>query len=109
MGRSQRSLGGILLGVKEDIMQVDDWEVGEFFVAAVIQNRLDNWRWRLMTVYGPADHEKSGGFLLEIGEYCRFSVLPIIIGGDFNLIRSENDKSNGVGDRRLMNAFNCFL
>jgi hypothetical protein len=36
--------------VKEDIMQVEDWEVGEFFVAAVIRNRLDNWRWRLMTV-----------------------------------------------------------
>jgi hypothetical protein len=60
-------------------------------------------------VYGPADHEKSGGFLLEIGEYCRSSVLPIIIGGDFNLIRSESDKSNGVGDRHLMNAFNCFI
>jgi hypothetical protein len=29
--------------------------------------------------------------------------------GDFNLIRSESDKSNGVGDRRLMNAFNCFI
>jgi hypothetical protein len=38
------------LVVKEDIMQVEDWEVGEFFVAAVIRNRLDNWRWRLMTV-----------------------------------------------------------
>jgi hypothetical protein len=36
--------------VKEDIMQVEDWEVGEFFVAAVIRNRLDNSRWRLMTV-----------------------------------------------------------
>jgi endonuclease/exonuclease/phosphatase family metal-dependent hydrolase len=36
-------------------------------------------------------------------------VLPIIIGGDFNLIRSESDKSNGVGDRHLMNAFNCFI
>jgi hypothetical protein len=36
-------------------------------------------------------------------------VLPTIMGGDFNLIREEKDKSNGVVDRGLMRAFNEFI
>jgi hypothetical protein len=34
-GHSRRE-GAILLGVKEDIMKVEDWEVGEYFIATVI-------------------------------------------------------------------------
>jgi hypothetical protein len=63
----------------------------------------------MVTVYGPTDHENLASFLQEMDRYRRSSVLPIIIGGGFNLIRTESDKSNGVGDRRLMNAFNSFI
>ena len=33
----------------------------------------------------------------------------MILGGDFNLIRSVEDKSSGVGDKHLINAFNKFI
>jgi hypothetical protein len=79
-GHSRRE-GAILLGVKEDIMKVEDWEVGEYFIATVIRNRLENWRWRMVTVYGPTDHENLASFLQEMDRYRRSSVLPIIIGG----------------------------
>jgi hypothetical protein len=88
---------------------VEDWEVGEHFVAAIIRNRCDNWRWRMVTVYGQADHASSGAFVEELGGYFRTSVLPTIIGGDFNLIRFEEDKRNCVGDKKIMNAFNSFI
>ena len=32
-----------------------------------------------------------------------------VCGGGVNLIRSENDKSSGNGNTRLINAFNNFL
>ena len=37
--------GGILVCVKDDILQVEEWKEGEFFVEAVIRNRLSNFRW----------------------------------------------------------------
>lgn len=35
--------------------------------------------------------------------------MPILIGGDFNLIRTTEDKSSRVGDARLMNTFISFI
>jgi len=37
------------------------------------------------------------------------SKLPIMIGGDFNLIRDVKDKSNNQGDPRLIRLFNTFI
>jgi exonuclease III len=59
--------GGILLGVKEDGLQVEDWYEGEFYIATKIRNRIDNWRWNVVVLYGPADHSHSRRFLDEIG------------------------------------------
>jgi hypothetical protein len=83
-----------------------DWG---FFVVATIRNRRDNWRWRMVTVYGPADHMNSEAFLEELEGYYRTSTVPILFGGDFNLIRTERDKSNNRGDKKLMDAFNNFI
>ena len=51
------SLGGILLGVKADRLEVENWETDDFFVGATIRNRLTNVRWDMITVYGPANHD----------------------------------------------------
>ena len=100
--------GGILVCVKDDILQVEEWKEGEFFVEAVIRNRLSNFRWCLLVVYGPANHDLSLNFLQEMSTRCEDRFLPLMMGGDFNLIRSLSDKSSGIGDRRLIDAFNDF-
>jgi hypothetical protein len=87
------------------------WKSGEedFYISATDRNRLGNWRWHIVMVYGPADRAHSRRFLEELGVKCGGTVLPTIIGGDFNLVREESDKSNGVVDRGLMRAFNDFI
>ena len=32
--------GGILLGIKEDILQIENWETDDFYVGATIRHRL---------------------------------------------------------------------
>lgn len=73
--------GGILLGVKEDILQVEDWDSGDFFMGVTIRHKVLNIRWECITVYGPAQHEKSEEFLKEMSSKCEKSVLPMLIGG----------------------------
>jgi hypothetical protein len=34
---------------------------------------------------------------------------PIVVGGDFNLVRDSQDKSNGVINHRWANAFNDWV
>jgi len=49
--------GGILVGVKEDILQVENWDLGETFVGVTVRHRLSNFRWDVLVVYGPANHD----------------------------------------------------
>ena len=92
--------GGILVGVRNNILEVERWDKGEFFVEAQVRNRLTNFRWSVIVVYGPANHDFSAAFLEELGKKCTESLLPVLIGGDFNLIRSDEDRSSGQGGQK---------
>jgi len=78
-------------------------------IAVTIRERKTNFRWVLMTVYGPAQHDLSVDFLTETSGRLNGQTLPVVIGGDFNLIREPDDKSFMRADVGLMNAFNTFI
>lgn len=101
--------GGILLGVKQDILQVEDWETGDFFVGVTVRHRVLNVRWKCVIVYGPAQHERSNEFLTEISQVGENTLLPLLIGGDFNLIRGYRVKNKGGGDAGRISMFNDFI
>lgn len=67
--------------MKEDILEVEEWELGEYFVGVTVRNRMTNLRWKTGTVYGPANHDHSESFLKEIEGLIKKSVLPVVIGG----------------------------
>ncbi|KAG2610412.1 hypothetical protein PVAP13_4KG200001 [Panicum virgatum] len=96
-------------GVKDDILKVENWDKGEFYVGATLRNRVNNFRWNLYVIYGPAQHASSPCFLSELSLLGENSVLPYIIGGDFNLVRSQEDQSSGVANKKLMDAFNNYI
>jgi hypothetical protein len=87
--------GGILMGIKEGMHELEDSEVGEFYISMVLRNKVTNFRWELITVYGPAQHNKSIDFIAKLSRKCIYATLPLVFGGDFNLIRSVGDKNNG--------------
>lgn len=102
---AQGHSGGILLGVKEDLLQVEDWMKG----SAVVRNRVSNLRWKVVVVYGPVDHTLSRGFLQELREVVMNEYLPTVLGGDFNLVLEVNDKSTKQVNVGLMGEFNDFV
>jgi hypothetical protein len=48
-------------------------------------------------------------FLEEIGAVQNQSALPVLIGGDFNLIREASNKNSDNIDFQLMDLFNNFI
>lgn len=62
-----------------------------------------------MVVYGPANHEFAGVFLEELSLVCSRGVLPLLVGGDFNLIRGMKEKSSDNYSFGLMYAFNSWI
>lgn len=74
-----------------------------------MRNRLSNHRFWFVNVYGPAQHSLSDEFITELHEFCATAHLPIVMGGDFNLIRGNHERNQGQGDPRLMGLFNSFI
>jgi hypothetical protein len=52
-----------------------------------LRNRVTNFRWELITVYGPANHDRSVEFIAKLSRKCLCATLPMVFDGDFNLVR----------------------
>lgn len=97
------------MGVRNDNLEIEQADMADYFMATLIRNRITNVRFWVVNVYGPAQHEKSGDFLQELSAFCDKESLPLLLGGDFNLIRSDKERNVGYGDQKLMALFNEFI
>ncbi|PWZ12203.1 hypothetical protein Zm00014a_002255 [Zea mays] len=62
-----------------------------------------------MVVYGVAQPEHKDRFFAEFVNTYRNECLPSLIGGDFNITRSPQEKSNDRYDSRWLNLFNACI
>jgi hypothetical protein len=86
-------LGAILLGVRMDTMEVIAHSGGDYHIKLHIHNKADNLLWSLVAVYGPAQEEYKAALLHELLNLAKDNPYPILIGGDFNLLRFRHEKS----------------
>ena len=84
----------MLLGVNEDAFEVKEWRSGSFFIRADVLQLDSNKHWACFVVYSPADHRRTDEFLAELSSAILACSLPLVVGGDFNLIRGSEDKNN---------------
>ena len=71
--------------------------MGSFYIADHFRIRASLRELVVIQVYGSADHAQSAEFLGELQEKVTMVTaagLPVLVGGDFNLIRSGADKNN---------------
>jgi exonuclease III len=98
--------GGMLMGFKDSFCEVGIIDRGRFFISAVVLCRTLNLRLEIMGIYEPADHSHSQTFLAEISNKISSSVSPLLVGGDFNLIRGGADKNNDNINWARVDMFN---
>lgn len=60
-------------------------------------------------VYGAAQIEHKEEFLTELSQVCQDSSYPILVGGDFNIIRRETEKNKEDGYNRWSFLFNAII
>ena len=86
--------GGCLLGVRDSTLEVGSLDQGVFFLSAAILHKASRFIFEFIGVYGPADHARSPAFLEELERKVQAARYPVLISGDFNLIRGQRDKNN---------------
>ena len=101
--------GGMLVGINLGTFDVGEIEEGEYFVRFRIRNKEDGFQWNLVSEYGAAQDDFKEAFLTELVQLCTKETLPIIIGGDFNIIRGPNEKNNSNYNDRWPFLFNAII
>jgi hypothetical protein len=86
--------GGILLGIDLSRFDIGAIEEGVFFVKFYLCNKEDSFKWALVAVYGPAQEDQKPTFLSELVNMGSRENLPLLVGGDFNILRSRDEKNN---------------
>lgn len=66
-------------------------------------------KWNLLVVYGAAHEENKVEFLAELSKFCDENKEPILVGGDFNIIRYAKEKSSNKGVHRHTRVFNSII
>lgn len=98
--------GGMLLGFDKDLADIYDEDMGNFFQSVHVRMKADGFEWMLVNIYGPAHDDRKLEFLEEIQTKIQSSEVPMLFGGDFNLVRRVEEKSSGNVSIHLMEAFN---
>jgi hypothetical protein len=65
---------------------------GDFCVKLHIKCKRDGFEWVLVPVYGAAQNAHKPEFLAELVRTCEDEILPMLVGGDFNIIRKREEK-----------------
>lgn len=53
-------------------------------------------KWNLLVIYGATQEENKLSFLAELSSFCANNDEPLLIGGDFNIIRYSNETNPWV-------------
>jgi hypothetical protein len=66
----------------------------QLHIEVKLRNKEDNFEWKLIAVYGATQENEKEAFLSERVRMCGTKRKPLLVGGDFNIIRSPNEKNN---------------
>jgi hypothetical protein len=101
--------GGILLGARDDALIVNNFSKHTFSVSCVMQEKVQNFSWKLIVVYSPAYDDRKAEFTDEFHNIMTGWQGRVLIGGDFNLCREAYDKSNGMIKQGFADCFNDWV
>jgi hypothetical protein len=92
--------GGILLGIDLDSFDIGVIDEGDFYVKFLLCNKENNFKWALVAIYGPVQINLKEQFLTEMVHLCSHEQFPILISGDFNMLRNPSEKNNDNYEHR---------
>jgi hypothetical protein len=90
--------GGMLLGVNLQFFDIEAIKEGDFNIKFHLCNKVDEFKWALVVVYGPSQDEFKESFLVELVNMCSHENLPLVIGGDYNILRHPLEKQSSLSN-----------
>jgi exonuclease III len=101
--------GGMILGIHLLTFDIGEIEEGEFLIRFKLRHKEHDFKFNLISVYGPAQVDQKANFLSELVWVYSKDTIRIIIGGDFNIIRRPDEKNNDNYNDRWPFMFNAVI
>jgi len=101
--------GGILCGVRRDLYDVGSFHQGDYMLQLNLWDKINKVKWNLLVVYGAAHDENKMEFLSELTSFCSKSMEPMLIGGDFNILRFNSERNKPGGNFKYSDTFNNLI
>ena len=98
-----------LLGVNTDVFEVLSSEIGRFYALFCVKERSSGFVCNIVTVYGAPHAKDKVAFLVELVHIFSSSNVPLLVGGDFNLIRRSNESSKQRRISKWSRLFNAII
>jgi hypothetical protein len=97
---------GILVGLKSVCFCLLRWQEFQFAGVALVKNNSYDFIWRIVVIYGSPYEELKVEFIEELHLIMSMWSGPTLLGGDFNLVRNQKEKSNDLVNFNLVSLFN---
>lgn len=107
--RAKGSAGGILVGANTNLFTMAVGDLLDYTVSVMLTNKLSGFSFKMVVIYGSPYEDGKHLFIDELHKIMGAWQGPIILGGDFNLVRSISDKSNGIVNFRWIDLFNDWI
>jgi len=72
-------------------------------------DKTNRIKWNFLVVYGSAYDDRKMDFLSELSSFCSKNKEPILIGGDFNIIRYSSERNKPGGRHSHSDTFNTLI
>jgi hypothetical protein len=100
---------GILVGICIEFYDVGSFHQGDFMLQVNLWDKINKIKWNMLVVYGAAQEEFKIDFLSELFAFCSRSSEPLLIGGDFNIIRYMEERNRPRSLNRFSDIFNILI
>ncbi|XP_073358223.1 uncharacterized protein [Aegilops tauschii subsp. strangulata] len=101
--------GVILLAWRRSEASISNPLIGENHITALVTPPNSMNHWWLTGVYGPQDDNAKLDLLADLQDVRASRIGPWLLGGDFNMITSTEDKNNSNLNHRVMSRFRRFI
>jgi hypothetical protein len=91
------------------MLEVGLVETSDYCVKFKMRSKHDGFEWVFILVYGASQDNHKHEFLAELVRMCESESLPLLLGGDFNILRSRKEKNNDNYNPRLPFVFNAII
>jgi hypothetical protein len=101
--------GGLLSGINIEFLDVGSFKEGTYTLQMNLWDKEKKEKWNFVNVYGVAQEENKHEFLAELAGVISDCKVPVVIGGDFNIIRFSSEKNKKGGCNKYSKLFNLVI